>query len=191
MVTSAANISPLTPERWHDFIRLFGEKGGCAGCFCMWWRISVKEFEIQKGYKNRDAMEKLVHSGKIPGILLYQENEPVGWCSLGPRENFPRLQRSQILKPIDDEPVWSIVCFFIAKNFRRKGMSGKLVNGAIRFANENDAKILEAYPIDTSENYPAAFAFTGLASTFRKAGFEEVSRRSSKRPIMRLKLEKS
>ncbi|NOZ63219.1 MAG: GNAT family N-acetyltransferase [Calditrichaeota bacterium] len=185
---SAEDIFPLTPERWDDFLQLFGPRGACGGCFCMWWRLSAREFENQKGDGNREAMKQLVFSGIQPGILLYIENKAIGWCSLGPRDHFPRLQRSRILKPIDNLPVWSIVCFFIHKNYRRKGMSSRLLNGAIELARSNNARIIEAYPIDTIENYPAAFAFTGIAGIFRKAGFKEVARRSPKRPIMRLKL---
>ena len=128
-------------------------------------------------------------SGEIPGILAYQNNEPVGWCSLGPRQIFAALDRSRILNKIDDQPVWSIVCFFVAKPHRRKGVTVRLLQEAIRFARERGAKILEGYPIDTrAGKYPDAFTYTGTASAFLQAGFEEVVRRSEKRPIMRFYL---
>ena len=103
----------LTPERWTDFEELFGERGAAGGCWCMWWRLTQREFDAQKGEGNRRAMKAIVDSGRVPGVLAYHEGQPVGWCSVAPREEFPRLGRSRILKPVDDEPVWSVVCFFI------------------------------------------------------------------------------
>jgi len=106
---------PVTPKRWTDFETLFGAKGACGGCWCMLWRLTRKEFEQQKGEANRQAMKTIVESGEIPGLLAYSEKQPVAWCSVAPRENFPALERSRVLKKIDDKPVWSISCFFIHK----------------------------------------------------------------------------
>lgn len=180
---------PLTPERWQDFETLFGPKGACAGCWCMWWRLRRSEWEKQKGEGNKQAIRRIVESGEVAGVLAYHEGSPVGWCSLAPRERFPVLGRSRILKPVDDRPVWSVTCLFIAKDWRRQGITLRLLNAAIEYARANGAKILEAYPIDTSkDNYPAVFASTGFYSTFQKAGFEECARRSDTRPIMRYRL---
>lgn len=133
-------------------------------------------------------MKELVFSGKQPGILLYLNDRAVGWCSLGPRNEFPRLNRSRILKRVDDKDVWSIVCFYIDKKFRRQGLSEILIKGAADFARTKGAKILEAYPVDAKKEYPSVFAFTGFARPFLRAGFREIERRSEKRPIMRLNL---
>lgn len=183
------SVFPLTLARWSDFERLFGEKGACAGCWCMWWRLRRSRWEKQKGEGNKQAMRNIVASGEIAGILAYLEDTPVAWCSLAPREKFPVLGRSRILKPVDLKPVWSITCFFIAKDMRRRGMALNLLNAAIEYAQANGANIIEAYPIDTEkENYPTAFANTGFYSTFQKAGFQECVRRSNTRPIMRYEL---
>ena len=180
---------PLTPERWQDFEQLFGERGACGGCWCMWWRLKRSDFDKQKGDGNKKAMKALVNSGKIPGIIAYQESEPIGWCSVGPRENFSALERSRILKPVDQQPVWSIVCFFVNKNFRNRGFSIRLINATKEFVQHNGGKILEAYPVEPKKGRTAdVFVYTGLASAFRKAGFTEVARRSETRPIMRFYL---
>ena len=180
---------PLTLERWQDFEQLFGERGACGGCWCMWWRLKRSDFDKQKGDGNKKAMKALVNSGKIPGIIAYQESEPIGWCSVGPRENFSALERSRILKPVDQQPVWSIVCFFVNKNFRNRGFSTRLINAAKEFVQQNGGKILEAYPVEPKKGRTAdVFVYTGLASAFRKAGFTEVVRRSETRPIMRFYL---
>jgi GNAT superfamily N-acetyltransferase len=177
---------PVTPERWTDLEKLFGKHGASGGCWCMWWRLKRSEFVKQKGEGNKKALKRIVDSGKIPGILAYANGEPVGWCSVGPRESYPALERSRVLKRIDDKPVWSIVCFFVAKTFRHKGLTIALLKAAIAHVKEHGGKIVEGYPVEPKKGYtPDPFAYTGLASAFRKAGFVEVLRRSEKRPIMR------
>lgn len=184
-------IHPVTPKRWKDFTRLFGKKGACGGCWCMFWRLTRAEFEKGKGEKNRRAMKNLIDSGQIPGLLAYVDNVPVGWCSVGPRENYSALERSRVLKPIDNRPVWSIVCFFITKEYRRQGLSVALLKAAIDHAETNGATIVEGYPIDPREkDYVDTFAYTGLVSAFKKAGFKEVARHSETRPIMRYIIKK-
>ncbi|MFN2213480.1 MAG: GNAT family N-acetyltransferase [Anaerolineales bacterium] len=177
---------PVTPERWEDLERLFGPRGAIGGCWCMWWRVKRKEFEQNQGDGNHDAMCSIVESGVVPGILAYAEGEPVAWCSVGPREDFPVLDRSYVLKRVDDEPVWSIVCFFIGKNYRNQGLSSSLLLAAVEYAAQNGARLIEGYPIAPKKDQaPDIYAFTGFVSTFKKAGFIEVARRSETRPIMR------
>lgn len=177
---------PVTPDRWPDLERLFGDKGACAGCWCMWWKLPYAEWTAQKGRGNRAALERAVGSGGIPGILAYAGGEPVGWCAIEPRRAYPRLARSRVLKPVDDRDVWSITCFFVARSHRRRGVTRGLVEAAVAHARRRGAALIEAYPVDPRKAAVAdAFVFTGLASTFRRAGFEEVARRSATRPIMR------
>jgi len=183
---SDLKFSPLTPERWDDFEELFGPRGAVGGCWCMWWRLKRSEFERHQGNDNRLTMRAIVLSGEVPGILAYEAERAIGWCSVAPREAFPVLDRSPILKRIDDQPVWSVVCFFIVRGFRRRGVSEKLLRAAVAYAQQAGAQIVEGYPIEPNKsNVPEIFAFTGKAATFRKVGFVEVARRSVTRPIMR------
>lgn len=178
---------PLVASRWHDFEKLFGPRGACGGCWCMWWRETHAEFERRKGEGNRRAMHRAVSSGEVPGLIGYIGGEPVAWCSVAPRECFPRLDRSRILKRVDEEPVWSVVCFFIAKSFRKFGFSKKMLDAAVRFAAGRGARIVEGYPVEPKTGTTAdVFAYTGLADVFRACGFTEVARRSETRPIMRI-----
>ena len=180
-------FEPLTIDLWDDFSELFGPRGACGGCWCMYWRLTHSEFEQNKGDKNKRAMKALVKSGEVPGIIAYERGEPVAWCSIAPRERFSRLDRSRILKPVDDKPVWSVVCFFIAKRARKRGLSLAILNAAVRYAFEHGAGIIEGYPVEPKKGKTAdVFAYTGLASVFTRAGFDEVARRSETRPIMRL-----
>jgi len=183
---SKLTFHPLTPARWGDFEKLFGERGACGGCWCMSWRLARADFERQKGAKNKRAMKSLTAKGEQVGIIAYHSGTPVGWCAVAPRENYVRLESARVLKPIDDQPVWSIPCFFIAKDFRRKGLSVEMLKGVIAYCKKNGVKILEAYPIiPYTSNMPAAFAWTGILSSFKKAGFVEEKRWSKARPIVR------
>jgi GNAT superfamily N-acetyltransferase len=181
---------PVTPDRWRDLEKLFGEHGACGGCWCMWWRLKRSEFDQKKGAGTKRALKQLIAQGQAPGLLAYADGEPMGWCSVAPREDFSALERSRILRRVDDEPVWSVVCFFVARPFRRKGVTNKLLTAAIGYAREHGARIIEGYPVEPKVgNVPDAFVFTGLASAFREAGFVEVTRRSETRPIMRYVIE--
>jgi len=180
---------PLAPETWKDFNALFGPKGACGGCWCMLWRLSRQQFESGKGAGNRDAMHALVKNGTQPGLIGYLDDLPAAWCSVGPRADFSGLERSRILKPVDDRPVWSITCLFIEKKYRRQGLSGKMIRAAADFARNKGASVLEAYPVEPKQaDMPAVFAWTGIAAPFLEAGFREVARRSETRPVLRLEL---
>jgi len=156
----------------------------------MWWRLTHADFENQKGIANRRALHDLVASGIAPGLLAFDGDRAIGWCSLGPRMDFVRFTRSRILKPIDDAPVWSVVCFFVDRRYRQMGISRRLLEAAKEWARSQGAEILEGYPVEPAKSpAPAPFVFTGLAAAFAKAGFVECARRSPTRPIMRCPLQ--
>lgn len=179
-------VEALVPELWGDLETLFGPRGACGGCWCMTPRLTHSEYERMKGEANRQALKRLVDSGRIVGVLGYLGEEPVGWCSIEPREQIGSLARSRINKPIDDKPVWSIVCLFVNRGYRQSGLSSRLIRGAVDWARSQGARIVEAYPVEPRVNpMPPVFAYTGLASAYRRAGFREVARRSETRPIMR------
>jgi GNAT superfamily N-acetyltransferase len=155
----------------------------------MWWRLKRSEYERSKGEGNRQALRAIVTAGEVPGLLGYRGGRPVGWCSLGPRERFPVLDRSRTLRRVDEAPVWSLVCFFVARQDRGRGVAAALLEGAIDHARRAGCTLLEAYPLaPLAGRVPAAFAWTGLLSLFLRAGFREVARRSPTRPVVRLSL---
>lgn len=176
----------IRPADWDGFTSVMGEKGGCGGCWCMLWRLPKKQMDAGMGDENRRRMKALFDDGHVPGLVAWHDNKAVGWIQIDQRSAFPRLDNSRVLKPVDDQPVWSVSCFLIDKRFRRKGLSAKLLQAACEFAGNRGAKIVEGYPIDTPKSsYPAVYAWVGFASTFQKVGFEEIARRSATRPIMR------
>ena len=177
---------PLTPERWPDLEALFGVRGACGGCWCMVWRLRRADWERGKGEGNRAAFHALVAAGAEPGVLAYADGVAVAWCAVAPRAAYPALERSRILKPVDDQPVWSISCLFVAKAYRRQGVTARLLEAAAAFAASRGATIVEGYPVEPrNPNMPGPFAWTGIASAFLNAGFVEVARNSESRPIMR------
>lgn len=180
------SIRPVTPDRWDDLVTLFGPRGAVAGCWCMWWRLSAKEWGSKAYEGNRRSMKKIVDAGERPGLLAFRDGEPVGWVSVAPREQFPRIERSRVLGPVDDAKVWSVVCFFIHRNERGSGVGSALLDAAVEEAAKRGATIVEGYPVDPRGRKTSnGSAFTGLEAMFRAAGFEEVERRSAGRPIMR------
>ena len=186
---SGLEFHPLTPGRWADVEKLFGQRGACGGCWCMWWKLSSSDFARQKGEMNKKAFKSLVDSGEIPGILVYMEGQPIGWCAVAPRESFPRLEQSRILRRVDDKAVWSVVCFFVARTSRHKGVSTRLLEAAVSYVEKQGGKIVEGYPVEPKKDWtPDPFIYPGLASAFRKVGFVEIARRSETRLIMRYTL---
>ena len=180
------SFAPLTPERWSDLEKLFGPRGACGGCWCMYWKLPRREYEVLRGEGTHQALKALVDGGEVPGLLAYMNGEPLGWCALGPREKYPPLARSRILKPVDEEAVWSVVCFFVARKHRRQGVMAALLDAAVNYARQKGAKIVEGYPVVPRKgSMPDIYAYTGTLSAFLKGGFVEVARRSESRPLMR------
>lgn len=183
-------VWPLTDERWPDLERLFGPKGACGGCWCMYWRLPRKVFESSQGEANRCALRQLCQRDPAPGLIGYLGDEPVAWCALGPREVYPVLERSRVLKRVDNQSVWSVVCFFVARRWRHHGLTARLLGAACEYAAQHQAALVEGYPVEPAAGKTPAdvFVYTGLASAFSRAGFVEVARRSPTRPIMRYRI---
>jgi hypothetical protein len=181
------DIFPLTTDRWDHFEHLFGPRGACAGCWCMYWKLPRKDFTAGQGDQNRLLQREIVASGQTPGLLAYLDGIPAGWIAVEPRENYPLLKNSHFLKPLDDIPVWSVTCFFIIRKYRNQGLTIALLKAAIDHVALTGGMVIEGYPVEprTQEKLPPAFVYTGLASAFLQVGFVEVGRRSETRPIMR------
>lgn len=187
------SFEPLTKINWQKFLHLFGEKGACGNCWCMYYRLKKAVFDEGKhNGGNKNAMKELVWSGKPTGLLAIYEGQAIAWCAFAPREAFSKLENSRVHKRIDDNAVWSIPCTFIDKNFRRHGVSVMLLKGAIDYARKQGIKIIEAYPtIPTQDKLPDSFAWIGLYKSFERAGFEIVDRTSKNRPMVRYYTDKN
>jgi DNA-binding winged helix-turn-helix (wHTH) protein/GNAT superfamily N-acetyltransferase len=193
---SAIQTKPLTPERWQDVVVVFGNgRGVCSQCWCMYWRLPRKVFERSLREGNRKLFQQRVDAGPPPGLLAYVDGEPVGWVQVGPRADVPGWNGSRRLTaptpdaPAADPGVWGISCFAIRAGRRRQGIATALLDGAIEWARENGARILDACPVDASEKRPPTSLYHGIGSMFLRAGFREVTRRRRDRPLMRLHLD--
>jgi GNAT superfamily N-acetyltransferase len=179
----------LTPDRWDDLEELFGPRGAAGGCWCMCWRLTSAEWKASDNDANRKSFRSIVKRGHEPGILAYEDDEPIAWCAVAPREVYRRLENSRTLKPLDDQPVWSVSCFFVKRGHRNKGLSVKLLAAVKAHVRKRGGRLIEGYPTVTKGKRAVdAFAWTGFIGTFEKAGFEVAARPSASRAIVRLKL---
>jgi GNAT superfamily N-acetyltransferase len=183
--STTLSFHPLTSSRFADFERLFGPRGACAGCWCTFWKLRGKAYEENTGEPARQMQKSIVDSGVVPGLLAYSAEEPVGWIAVEPRSAYPKLAHSRILKPVDDEVVWSVTCFFVASQARCQGLTVELLKAAVEYVKGRDGKVVEGYPVDAKKEMPPVFIYHGTVAAFQKAGFVEVTRRSETRPIMR------
>jgi GNAT superfamily N-acetyltransferase len=182
----ATTFAPLTPDRWKDLNHLFGERGAYSGCWCMFWRTSRAAFARQGNRGNRAAFKRIVEAGTPTGVIAYVDDVPAGWVSIAPRETYASLERSPKLRRVDDQPVWSIVCFFVERSFRDQGLMPALIEAAVAYAADQGAQLVEAYPTDPElDRRSPAEAYMGVLPSFIKAGFKEVARPSPGRVIVR------
>lgn len=187
-------VRPLSPERWGDLESIFNAKG-CSvarGCWCMHYRVSGKDALTRPSDTQRadarKALRDLASRDPPPGLVGYRGRTPVGWIALGPRQDFAKLARSPVMKPVDDKAVWSIICFVVPSEFRGQGVARELLSGAIEYARKRGVKLLEAYPVDKVAAPSSESSWFGSKAMFDEAGFEEVARRKPGRPIVRLHL---
>jgi len=195
VTTAALVVRPLTPARWPDLESVFNAKG-CSvarGCWCMYYRLSGKGPLTRPGESQRsrskEALKHLAAQDPPPGLIGYRGKTPVGWISLGPREDYAKLAKSPVMKPVDERPVWSIVCFVVPSEYRRQGVARELLAGAVAFAKRRGVKLLEAYPVERLDASAGESSWFGSKAMFDAAGFEEVARRKPARPVVRLELE--
>jgi GNAT superfamily N-acetyltransferase len=133
--------------------------------------------------------KSILDSGTVTGLIAYLHGEVVGWVAVEPRAAYERLAHSKALKPVDEQEVWSVPCFFVAKKFRKQGINVELLKAAVKYVQSKGGRIVEGYPVEAEQNVAPPFAFTGLASAFEQAGFKEVARNSPTRPIYRFVIE--
>lgn len=179
-------VRPAESGTWCDVEALLGQRGSVQGCWCMFFRLTPQQRRTEWGEGNRRALRGLVDAGDRPGLVAYRDGVPAGWCSIAPRQEYGRLDRSPISKPVDGEPVWALVCLFVDRAHRGRGVARALVRGAVEHARSAGARTVEAYPVDdTVRPVSADDAYHGVVSLLRSEGFVEVARRRPTRPVMR------
>jgi GNAT superfamily N-acetyltransferase len=185
---TGVDIHPVTRERWSDLVDLFerpGPRGSwprTSACYCMFWRLPSAEYEAAfrqrslenvSGGPNKDAMERLVAGGTVPGLLAYRESQAVGWVAVSPSAELVRLESSPGLRSDEehpDEPAWSVSCFYVHRSEWRHGVGAALLEAAVARALEHGATTIEGYPVMAGSVDP----YTGYDTMFATAGFRLV-----------------
>ncbi|MDH3299554.1 MAG: GNAT family N-acetyltransferase [Acidimicrobiia bacterium] len=191
MIIDGYRVEPLTLDRFDDFVAVIG-RGGIGGCWCMYWTCPTSAAwgdGCKGGSKapNRQAFHDSVEAGPPPGLLAYDDGDPVAWCRVMPRRALPGLANSRFFKTdLDIEGVWSLACFVVRKPHRGKGLTAVLTKAALEFVRGQGGRIVESYPWDTDEAKADSVVYTGLASTFPRLGFNVVQRRADHKPMMRI-----
>lgn len=181
-------IRPASPDRWRDLERLFGPKGAYWNCWCMYWRLRRRDFRAAAPDARKAALRAWVRSGAEPGLLAYRQGKPVAWCAVAPRDEYAAIAASPRLKPVGETAsVWSITCYFVAKEHRRTGLMSALLDAAARHARRKGARMLEGYPV-IAEALSGCAGYTGLVPAYRKAGFRVARRPSRAMRVMQKRL---
>jgi len=185
----ALSCHPVTPDRWGDLEQLFGPNGAYSNCWCTWWILSNRQWSAAQPAERRALLHDLTSEGAVPGILAYEEDSPVGWVAVGPRQRYARMMstRAPVNGPLDlDDPGWVVNCFYVPSDLRGHGIAGGLLGAAVDFAFGAGATYLAGHPVDTTDQgRRTADLFVGTLSMFLEAGFSEIGRRG-RRPVVRL-----
>ena len=181
----------ISPEHWPAIEALFGPRGACGGCWCMWWRVERGGalWDKTRGAPAKRAFKKLVTAGRAHGVLAFLGDHPVGWCAIGPRADFPRVSTVRAYKQTETPAgLWSINCFYIDKDHRGQGVARALLAAALAACKRHGARVVEGYPVDSAKRLAAAFAWTGPRSIFDERGFRAVATPPTAKPLVRLEL---
>jgi GNAT superfamily N-acetyltransferase len=176
---------PVTKERLGDLQRFSEAHGKFRYCSCMRWRLTSSDFKRSTKDGRVRQLERLVADGVPVGLLAYDGDIPIGWCSVAPRETYAGLERYEALSRIDDAPVWSVVCFFIDAAHRRSGVTGGLLKAAVEYAKSCGARIVEGYPVEADARL---YTYMGATATFTDAGFDAATPAGRDRAIVRLRV---
>ncbi|WP_030528095.1 GNAT family N-acetyltransferase [Phycicoccus jejuensis] len=166
---------PVTPDRFADFADVVNPNRRATHCWCLSHRLRQREIDELGDGSREQAARRLCERAVPPGVVTYRDGVPVGWCNIGARSDIPRLVHSTRIHPVDDVPVWSIVCVVVRGGHRRQGVTAHLIEGAVAWAAEQGAPAVEAHPVDPGERrMDLTMAFVGTRAMFERAGFEEV-----------------
>jgi GNAT superfamily N-acetyltransferase len=160
-------VLPVTSKTWRDFEALFSARGAPHYCWCTPYRR--RDAQAMSSDEKRVAMLELVRSQTPIGVLAYDGDVPVGWCSVAPRETYVKLERSRTMPRVSAAPTWTVLCFFVPRAHRRSGVTRALLAGALEFARANGAEVVEGYPHDTAG---ISATHRGSSHVFRALGFQ-------------------
>lgn len=193
MTDAAIRVKSVDGVAWADVETVFGTRGDASTCWCQWFRMSRREFEQASAPDRERELRVQCERTPPPGVVAYLDDEPVGWCAAAPRTEYPVLQRSTVGRATPDataDDVWTVSCFVVRVGFRRRGVAGALLAGAVELARSNGARVVEGFPVDPSarKSTSSAELYHGTVTLFEKAGFEVAARPTPTRAVVRLAL---
>jgi len=173
--TMVFEVHAVTPDRFDDFADVVNPNRRANHCWCLSHRLPTKQIEELGRGDREHAMRCLTERSNPPGVVGYEDDVPVGWCSICPREEIPRLTGSKLIRPVDDVAVWSIICVVVRGGHRRRGITGPLLEGAVDYARSRGAPAVEAHPVDPPGRMDTTMAFVGTRAMFEHARFRIIS----------------
>jgi GNAT superfamily N-acetyltransferase len=175
-----------SPDNWSDVATVLGAGGGYSGCWCTFWRFTNQDLQGRTEVDNRECLEDLVGSGNPVGLVLYADDDPVGWTQVAPRTSFPRLFHTKGIAVADpqDASVWSIVCVYLSAAARGAGHADRLVAGAVDLAHGRGGRRIEAYPITEAGTNRRSQLSSGTVGLFTRAGFTMHAAPTGRRAVM-------
>jgi GNAT superfamily N-acetyltransferase len=195
MTNATTDIVSIADAPWHDVQTVFGTRGDPSTCWCQFFKLTNAEWKTASRETCEPLLKQQVRDGDpAPGVLAYLDGEPVGWCAVEPRPNYLRLTHMKVLagstEPQDDPTVWAVTCFVVRVGFRKRGIGGALLAGAVNHARSGGARVVEGYPVDPTQRNRVSSAdlYHGTVTLFQANGFREVSRPTPDRAVMHLDL---
>lgn len=181
MTDTAWETHPVTPDRFEDFAAVLNPNRRQEHCWCLHHRRPAGEVSALGGGSREQAARALCEREHPPGVVTYRDGRPVGWCSIGPRAENARLVASALIRPVDDVPVWTIICVVVRGGHRKQGVVAQLLEGAVAWARSEGAPAVEAHPVDTGgTRMDTTMAFVGTRVMFERAGFTVVGQTDAK-----------
>lgn len=190
-------VVPVVDAPWDDVRTVFGTRGDPARCWCQYFKVTAatwKEQDVagfERGLCEQVDAARASH-GAGPGLLAYDDDEPVGWVAIEPRPAYPRILSSRMTEhspePVDAADVWFVSCFVVRIGHRRKGVARALLDAAVEHARLHGARVIEAFPVEAVKGTSSADLFHGPLSTYEAAGFEVVARPAEQRAVVQLAL---
>ncbi len=165
-------VHPATHARFDDVRTMVGPKNPTSSvCWCLSHRIPAKVNRELAGQERADFVEALTRKRTKPGVLAYDGDEVVGWAAVAPRADLP-FARSTKIPHVDDQPAWSVWCIRVRPGHRGRGISHVLLEGAVTYAVQRGAPVIEGYPVDNKgEKVDLTMAYVGTRAVFEAAGF--------------------
>ncbi|GAA1671428.1 hypothetical protein GCM10010977_16530 [Citricoccus zhacaiensis] len=171
---------PVTPDRFEDFADVINVNRRDRHCWCLSHRLRAPQIEELGGGDRETAMRRLCERENPPGVVTYRDGIPVGWCSIGPRAEIPLLAASKLMRPVDEVPVWNIICVVVRSGHRRQGVTARMLEGAVAYAASRSAPAVEAHPVDPAGRMDLTMAFVGTRSMFKNVGFRVIGTTDAK-----------